>query len=119
GFDIDPHKISCLESGEPYLSHFGEEFSKELASSTRFVATNSPADLKDADIMLLCVPTPLGLDKEPDLSYVLGSAKEISKILRKGQMVILESTTYPGTTRDEMLPVLEGEELRHAWFLDR
>ncbi|MEE2912831.1 MAG: NAD(P)-binding domain-containing protein [Planctomycetota bacterium] len=118
GFDVDPHKISCLESGDPYLSHFGDHFLKTLADSTRFVATSSPTDLKNADIIILCVPTPLDLNKEPDLSYVLNSTKEIAKILRRGQMVILESTTYPGTTRDEVLPLLERGAFHREWFPD-
>jgi UDP-N-acetyl-D-glucosamine dehydrogenase len=114
GFDIDSSIITCLTSGEPYLKHFGDDFSKGLASSDRFHATDKPDVLGDADIILICVPTPLGSHKEPDLSYVLNSTREIAKILRKGQLVVLESTTYPGTTRDEVLPILESSGLTHG-----
>ena len=114
GFDIDSHIITCLTNGEPYLKHFGDDFSKGLASSDRFYATGNHADLGDADIILLCVPTPLGPHKEPDLSFVLNSTRQVAKILRRGQLVVLESTTYPGTTRDEVLPILESSGLTHG-----
>jgi len=114
GFDIDSHIITCLTNGEPYLKHFGDDFSKGLASSDRFYATGNHDDLGDADIILLCVPTPLGPHKEPDLSFVLNSTRQVSKILRRGQLVVLESTTYPGTTRDEVLPILESSGLTHG-----
>jgi UDP-N-acetyl-D-glucosamine dehydrogenase len=114
GFDVDPNKIECLNSGTPYLKHLGDDFSKELATADRFRATDNPEALKDADIILLCVPTPLGAHNEPDLTYVLESTKAVARVLRKGQLVVLESTTYPGTTRDEMLPILEATGLTHG-----
>jgi UDP-N-acetyl-D-glucosamine dehydrogenase len=114
GFDVDPNKIECLNNGTPYLKHLGEDFSAELATADRFKATDDPEALKDADIILLCVPTPLGAHNEPDLTYVLESTKAVAHVLRKGQLVVLESTTYPGTTRDEMLPILEATGLTHG-----
>ncbi len=114
GFDVDPNKIECLNNGTPYLKHLGDDFSAELATADRFRATDNPEALKDADIILLCVPTPLGTHNEPDLTYVLESTKAVAKVLRKGQLVVLESTTYPGTTRDEMLPILESTGLKHG-----
>ncbi len=114
GFDVDPNKIECLNNGTPYLKHLGDDFSKELATADRFSATDNPEALKDADIILLCVPTPLGAHNEPDLAYVLESTKAVAHVLRKGQLVVLESTTYPGTTRDEMLPILEASGLTHG-----
>ena len=114
GFDVDPAKIECLNNGTPYLKHLGEDFSKELATTDRFTATDNPEALKNADIILLCVPTPLGKHNEPDLTYVLESTKAVANVLRKGQLVVLESTTYPGTTRDEMLPILEATGLVHS-----
>jgi UDP-N-acetyl-D-glucosamine dehydrogenase len=114
GFDVDPNKIECLNNGTPYLKHLGDDFSKELATADRFSATDNPEALKDADIILLCVPTPLGAHNEPDLTYVLKSTQAVANVLRKGQLVVLESTTYPGTTRDEMLPILEASGLTHG-----
>ncbi|MEE2819489.1 MAG: nucleotide sugar dehydrogenase [Planctomycetota bacterium] len=114
GFDVDPSKIEALQTGTPYLKHLGDDFAAAMANSKRFVATDSVDALADADIISLCVPTPLGKHNEPDLSYVLDSTRSIAKILRKGQLVVLESTTYPGTTRDEMLPILEESGLKHG-----
>jgi UDP-N-acetyl-D-glucosamine dehydrogenase len=114
GFDVDPNKIECLNNGTPYLKHLGDDFSTELATTDRFKATDNPEALKDADIILLCVPTPLGKHNEPDLTFVIESTKAVANILRKGQLVVLESTTYPGTTRDEMLPILEATGLTHG-----
>ena len=109
GYDRDRTKIDTLKRGETYLKHLGDDLAKELAASERFKATAESNDLANADAILLCVPTPLGPHREPDLSFVLDSTKMVAGILRKGQLVVLESTTYPGTTRDEMLPILEKE----------
>jgi UDP-N-acetyl-D-glucosamine dehydrogenase len=114
GFDVDQKKIECLNNGTPYLKHLGDDFSKEIAVSDRFRASFDPEELKRADIISLCVPTPLGKHNDPDLTFVLESTKTVAKILRKGQLVVLESTTYPGTTRDEMLPILESTGLKHG-----
>lgn len=107
GFDVDDRKIDKLESGAVYLPHLGEQMHTDLAESDRFGATNDPARLEAADVIVLCVPTPLGDHREPDLDFVLESTRMAAKVLRPGQLVVLESTTYPGTTRDEMQPILE------------
>ena len=114
GFDVDEKKIENLNSGRPYLEHLGSDFAKDFVDSERFVGTTNAACLSNADIISLCVPTPLGVHNEPDLTYVLDSTRAVAKILRKGQLVVLESTTYPGTTRDEMLPILEESGLKHG-----
>ncbi|MDP7009286.1 MAG: nucleotide sugar dehydrogenase, partial [Phycisphaerales bacterium] len=114
GFDVDDNKIKNLNSGTPYLEHLGSDFAQCFVGSDRFVGTTNPNDLSGADIISLCVPTPLGVHNEPDLSYVLDCTRAVAKILRKGQLVVLESTTYPGTTRDEMLPILEESGLSHG-----
>ena len=106
GFDIDQRKVDMLTRGEGYLHHLGQELTDTLSASERFRATADPRQLAEADIVILCVPTPLGRHREPDLSFVLASAEMIAPILRAGQLVVLESTTYPGTTRDELLPIL-------------
>ena len=112
GYDIDQRKIDALKAGRAYIEHLGADFFKDLASNAKFSATAAPTELAKADLILLCVPTPLGPHREPDLTYVLESTKMVAKVLRPGQLVVLESTTYPGTTRDEMLPILEQGGLR-------
>jgi UDP-N-acetyl-D-glucosamine dehydrogenase len=106
GFDTDETKIAKLSAGESYLHHLGDALAPALAESDRFEPTADPARLADADVVILCVPTPLGPHREPDLSFVLNSARMIARTLRPGQLVVLESTTYPGTTRGEVLPIL-------------
>ncbi|MEM0982936.1 MAG: nucleotide sugar dehydrogenase [Planctomycetota bacterium] len=107
GYDVDAGKVEKLGRGEAYLKHLGEDFCKDLAESDRFSPTSNDQALADADIILLCVPTPLGQHRDPDLSYVLNSTRMVGQTLRRGQLIVLESTTYPGTSRDEMLPLLE------------
>jgi len=106
GFDVDRTKIEALAKGENYLKHLGEDFVAGMAASDRFEATTDFDRLGEADAILICVPTPLGPHHEPDLSYVEQTARDIGKRLRPGQLVVLESTTYPGTTRDVMLPAM-------------
>ena len=111
GFDVDQSKVDKLRAGQSYLKHLGEDFVKEMAESSRFSATSEEADLARADAILLCVPTPLGKHGEPDMSYIHKSSKMVGKVLRKGQLISLESTTYPGTTRGDCLPLLERDDL--------
>jgi UDP-N-acetyl-D-glucosamine dehydrogenase len=111
GFDVDPGKIQALEAGRNYLKHLGDDFVRVLAESDRFTATSDFGRLGQADALLICVPTPLGRHNEPDLSYVEQTTDAIAATLRPGQLIVLESTTYPGTTRDVMLPRLEAKGL--------
>jgi UDP-N-acetyl-D-glucosamine dehydrogenase len=106
GFDIDRRKIDCIERKENYLKHLGDEMITTLATSKRFDATTDFSRLGECDVIIVCVPTPLGKHQEPDISYILNTAEAIGKTLRAGQLVILESTTYPGTTRDDMMPAI-------------
>ena len=112
GFDIDQRKIDNLKAGKPYIHHLGQPFFDYLKSNEGFLGTSNAEDLKKADAILICVPTPLGHHKEPDLTFVIESTKLVAKVLRKGQLVTLESTTYPGTTRDEMGPILDATGLK-------
>ena len=112
GFDIDPAKIEKLNKGESYLdtvpsSALGPHVQKGLLE-----ATDDFGRLGEADILLICVPTPLGKNREPDLSFVENTVSMIAENLRPGQMVVLESTTYPGTLEDVVLPILEKSGLR-------
>ncbi|MGD0387606.1 MAG: nucleotide sugar dehydrogenase [Tepidisphaeraceae bacterium] len=112
GFDVDPAKIEALQRGENYLRHLGETLVRDMKLAGRFDATAEFSRLAEADAVIICVPTPLGSHREPDLSYVRKTAEEIARRLRPGQLVILESTTYPGTTRQIILPTLESRGLR-------
>ncbi|MDI6402720.1 NAD(P)-binding domain-containing protein, partial [Balneolaceae bacterium ANBcel3] len=107
GFDIDPHKIQSIRMGIPYIKHLGDEMMQTLAESDRCTAFTGFERIEDADALLLCVPTPLNEHREPDMSYVEGTVRSIGPYLQKGQLVILESTTYPGTTEELIIPMLE------------
>src|SRR5690606_14000972 len=106
GFDVDPQKITALHRGENYLKHLGQELVSTLLPTGRFDATADFARLAECDVIISCVPTPLGTHEEPNLSFVAATADAIAATLRPGQLVVLESSTYPGTTREVMLPPL-------------
>lgn len=107
GFDIDQFKIDCLKQGRSYIKHLGSDMMKVLSKSERCDATTAFSRLNEVDAILLCVPTPLDLHREPDMSYVVDTTVAVSHHLKKGHLVILESTTYPGTTEEVMIPILE------------
>jgi UDP-N-acetyl-D-glucosamine dehydrogenase len=111
GYDADPKKIDLLKRGENYLKHLGESFAADLNRGAPFEPTSDPAKLAGADVVISCVPTPLGRHLEPDLSFVEKTADDIARSLRPGQLVVLESTTYPGTTREVVLPRLAATGL--------
>ena len=108
GFDVDTKKVDDLNAGRSYIKHISSEKVQGWKAKKQFDATTDMNRLREADAILICVPTPLGHHKEPDLTFVLESTKLVAKVLRKGQLVTLESTTYPGTTRDEMGPILDA-----------
>ncbi len=112
GFDIDETKVDKINSGKSYIKHIPSDFIEKYVSQNKLEATTDFSRLKEVDGILICVPTPLGEHLEPDLSYVLKTTETISKYLRKGHIVVLESTTYPGTTEEEMLPILEKSGLK-------
>ena len=112
GFDVDQRKIDALKAGNRYILHLGDDFFTNLKADKQFTPTANPADLAKTDLVILCVPTPLGRHHEPDLTFVLESTKTVAQTLRKGQLVVLESTTYPGTTRDEIQPILDARGLK-------
>ncbi len=107
GFDIVPEKAEQLNSGISYLETVPSEIIESYREKDLFEATSDFSKLSDVDVIVICVPTPLTNKKEPDLSYVLSTANTIATNLKKGQMVILESTTYPGTLSGEVKPILE------------
>ncbi len=112
GVDIDPEKPRLLEEHRSYLKHFPDEMVASAMNTGLLHATTDFSVLAGVDAILIAVPTPLGVSRDPDLSYVLNSCSEVAKFLKRGQVVILESTTYPGTTREEMVPVLEKGGLK-------
>jgi UDP-N-acetyl-D-glucosamine dehydrogenase len=112
GFDIDEGKISRLARGESYIGHIPGEVVLAATESGKFEATTDFSRLAEVDAILICVPTPLGRGREPDLSYVERTAETIAGHLRKGQLVSLESTTYPGTTEEVLKPILERSGLK-------
>ena len=126
GFDVDQRKVDHVNQGTPYIKHLGQEMMGKLAGSDLCEATSDFARMPEADALLMCVPTPLDHHREPDMSYVIATTQTISKHLRKGQLVILESTTWPGTTEELMIPILEensglvaGEDFYVAYSPER
>ena len=103
GFDVDPVKVRKLNAGESYIRHIGAERLQILLKEKQFEATSDFSRLAEADCIIICVPTPLTAKKDPDLQYIEKTAEAVSKTLRKGQIVSLESTTYPGTTEEILL----------------
>jgi UDP-N-acetyl-D-glucosamine dehydrogenase len=112
GVDTDPEKVKLLNAGKSYIEHIQQTKILQYVNSRHFHATADFTKLKEADAIIICVPTPLNEYREPDLSYVETTAKSIHPHLQKGQLVVLESTTYPGTTEELLLPILEKSGLR-------
>jgi UDP-N-acetyl-D-glucosamine dehydrogenase len=112
GFDIDREKVARLRRGESYIAHIAAERIRGALDTGRFDATSDFARLSEADAILICVPTPLTPQREPDLSYIEKTADAVAICLRPGQLVVLESTTYPGTTEEVVRPRLEASGLR-------
>jgi UDP-N-acetyl-D-glucosamine dehydrogenase len=110
GFDIDPEKIEAIKSGRSYIEHIPAE-TIHTAYKKNFIPTNDFTLAREADALILCVPTPLNKFREPDLSYVLGTMDTLAPFLRPGHIVSLESTTYPGTTEEELRPRIEKQNL--------
>lgn len=112
GFDVDETKVNALNSGKSYLKGIDNAHVEKMLANGKFVATTDADALKQADAILMCVPTPLTKYREPDMSYVEITTDTVSKHLRKGQLVVLESTTYPGTTEEMLKPMLERSGLK-------
>ena len=112
GFDIDPQKVTALNAGQSYFAHIEAEAVKRVRESGRFAATADFAELRRMDVVLACVPTPLTVQREPDMSFVTRTAEQIAAHLEPGHLVIFESTTYPGTTADLIRPILERGGLK-------
>jgi len=112
GFDLDSKKIDKILHGESYIKHIPADAIREMTDGNRFDVTIDFSRLKETDCILICVPTPLSDKMEPDLSYLLETTETIANNLRTGQLIVLESTTYPGTTEEMLLPRLETHDMK-------
>ena len=125
GFDVDPEKIDQLMAGQSYIRHIKDKSVKKFISMGTLTVSNNFGQLTDMNVIIICVPTPLNHKKEPDLSYLKSTVRKIESCLRVGQLVILESTTYPGCCRQVVKPILEkgglvsGEEFFIAYSPER
>jgi len=112
GIDVDKSKVDALKKGESYVQDAKNDNVKLFIKNKKFIPTTDFSLLKDADTVSICVPTPLRKTRDPDISYIVSAASEIKKYLHKGQLIVLESTTYPGTTDEVLLPELESTGLK-------
>lgn len=112
GFDIDKMKVDSLNSGKSYIKHIPSERIKKANDSGFFSATTDYSKMKECDAILIAVPTPLNKNREPEMEYVVSSCESVAKQLRRDQLIVLESTTYPGTTDELMVPILEKSGLK-------
>jgi UDP-N-acetyl-D-glucosamine dehydrogenase len=108
GLDIDLKKVDALNNGRSYINHVPTETVAELVKARRFASTTDFGRVKDVDAVIICVPTPLNKNREPDISFILQTGRAIAPHLRQGTLVVLESTTYPGTTDEDLRAVLEA-----------
>jgi len=112
GFEVDASKVARINAGDSYIGDVPASSIRASVDAGRLRATTDFGNLRDCDAIIICVPTPLRKTKEPDVSFILAAAEEITKRLRRGQLIILESTTYPGTTDEVLLPMLEETGLK-------
>lgn len=107
GFDVDTSKIDSLKEKKSYIRHIPHESISKIVDSGRFTATTDFSRANEADILIMCVPTPLTLHRDPDMSYIVSTAESVAPYIREGHLVILESTTYPGTLKEVVQPIIE------------
>jgi UDP-N-acetyl-D-glucosamine dehydrogenase len=112
GFEVDEAKANQINAGSSYIGDVPSRKLKEVVDAKRLRATTDFSHLSECDAIIICVPTPLRKTKEPDVSYILAAAEQITKYLRRGHLIILESTTYPGTTDEVLLPMFEAKGLK-------
>ncbi len=112
GFDVSARVVEALNQGRSHVQDVPSAEVAGFARAGKFAATNDLSRLGEPDVVSICVPTPLSKTKDPDVSYVLAATDSVKKTLRRGQLIVLESTTYPGTTRELMLPALEATGLK-------
>jgi UDP-N-acetyl-D-glucosamine dehydrogenase len=118
GLDVDEQKVSILNSGKSYIKHIDSERIKRNIENKKFFASSDFSLLKKCDAILICVPTPLTGHNEPEMKYVIDSAKIIAKYIRQGQLIVLESSTYPGTTDELLLPLFQEKFIHEGKYKD-
>ena len=109
GLDIDPDKVDALNEGRSYIRHVSADTVADQVKATRLEATTDFARVDEVEAIIICVPTPLNKNREPDISFVLQTGRAIAPHMRKGTLIVLESTTYPGTTDEDLRKILEAE----------
>src|SRR3954469_5877565 len=114
GFEVDHHKVAEINAGRSHIGDVASEAIKEAVDAGRLSATTDFSQLKDCDAVIICVPTPLRKTKEPDVSFILAATQQIKQCLGRGQLGTPESTTYPGTTDEVVLPILDAAGLKLA-----
>src|SRR5690348_11288634 len=126
GLDIDTNKVDALNQGKSYIKHITAESVAEATKSGAFSASTDFSRIKEVSSIIICVPTPLNKNREPDISYILETGKNIARHLQKGMLVVLESTTYPGTPDQDLREVLEigsgleaGKDLHFGFSAER
>src|SRR5205085_4816090 len=107
GLDIDAGKVKSLSSGKSYIKHISNQAIADCLATHHFEASTDFARIREVEAIIICVPTPLNKNREPDISYIIETGKNIARHLQKGMLVVLESTTYPGTTDEDLREVLE------------
>ena len=112
GLEVDSKKVESIKNKKSYIGDIDTKDIKELVEAKRFSATTNFKTISKLDVVIICVPTPLRKSKDPDVSYIVAATKEIKDNLQKGQLIVLESTTYPGTTAELVLPMLESTGLK-------
>jgi len=112
GFDIQQRRVDMVNQGVNYIGDVVDDELRQVVSDGRLRATTDYDEIKNLDIVTICVPTPLDKNKQPDLTFIRNSAQEVAKRLHAGMLVVLESTTYPGTTEEEVKPILESTGLK-------
>ena len=112
GFDMQQKRVNSVNKGQPYIADIDSESLSAVVVNNLLQATTDQSRFKELDVICICVPTPLTRTREPDLSYVTSQSEELSRYLQPGQLIVLESTTYPGTTREVVLPILERSGLK-------
>ena len=118
GFDIDQKKVTALKNGTSYIKHIDSSKIKSMISQG-FIATSNFNKIKNVEVIIICVPTPLGEHNEPDLSYIKKTLKSIQPSLKKNQLLVLESTTYPGTTEEILVPFVEKTSQTNTQISDK
>src|SRR5262249_14970257 len=108
GLDIDPIKVNKIGAEETYIKHVPAESIQTAVNAQRFVASTDFSRVSEVEAVIICVPTPLNKNREPDISYIVNTGRAIAPHLRRGAVVVLESTSYPGTTEDDLRAVLEN-----------